>query len=165
MLGMSEQLRPGEKGDLELMWELEHSPEAIRKRERKARQRLSKIKRLRKNGLAAWVNSLEVGDEVVVRFPWQDKSHPGGRTTRAWVKWVKEDRILVHWMTFGGERGINEQSNIFGRPFGGGGAYHALMHPTRKIVYAPELGYVFETEYADWKRRRAAWETRRANGK
>jgi len=156
-------LRPGEKGDLEIMWDKTHGPQAIAKREQKARRLKSRIKRLRKNGYGAWLCSLQRGDEVVMRFPWNDKDSPGGERARAWVRWVQEDRFYCEWMRFGGDAGIAVQGALFFKPFGGGSAYHRVEHPTREVIYSGDLGYVFRDEWEDWKRRKAAWVTRRAN--
>jgi hypothetical protein len=146
------------EGDLERAWREGQIKAA--KRERKFN---AAMKRVRKNSRAAWICSLKEGDEVIVRFPWRDKDCPGGKTTRAWVKWVRENRLWVHWMTFNGD--IGQDGNLFYKPHGGGGPYHVLEHPTIKTVYTAKWGYVFEDEWERLKRYEKGWETRRARAR
>ncbi len=146
-----------EDGDMIVSWREVQAERATRRA-----KFLRDMKRLRKNGFAAWICSLKEGDEVVLRLPWSDKGVPGGERHPGWVKWVKEDRFCVHWMRFGGDAGISVVEDIFYRPWGGGGPYRRIEHPTREVIYSGDLGYVFKDEWEDWKRRRKAWETRRA---
>lgn len=147
-------IAPG-TGDLEISW---HERQAMIKAERAKFKKA--MRSIRKDSLAAWVCSLKEGDEVVVRFPWRDKDCPGGQKTKAWVKTVREKQLTVQWMTFNGD--ISTDSHVFYKPYGGGGSYHVLEHPTRKVVYSPDFGYEFEDRLPSLRRSRKAWATRRA---
>lgn len=134
-----------EKGDLEELWEQTYNPAAVAKRAREKARLIAKIEELRAgHGYAAWICSLKSGDEVVLRFPWLDKDVPGGERHPGWVGKVRDDRLWVDYIWFGGD--ISHRTKRFHLPYGGGDPYCRIEHPTRQVIYSAEHGYIFRDE-------------------
>lgn len=94
----------------------------------------------RPDSFGEWLANLSVGDEVLIKEIWT-KGQP---QHRAWVERKTDRTATIHWMIFtDAEHGIGKRRATFNIP-GGGNTEVRLLHPSRKVVYDPKLGYEFE---------------------
>lgn len=83
-----------------------------------------------------WFKSLQNGDEVRVRKPWDDKGRPGGRVVKGKVHINPNGVCIVHYRNRLGRR----LYDVMSRPCD---AYTVLMPADgREVVYDPKRGHV-----------------------
>ena len=93
----------------------------------------------------SWLKSLKVGDDVRVKFPWEDAVVKGGIILPGWIKSTRfKNGILflgTEWFDAYAPNMVRDEVLPWGNT-----SYKQVLHPKRDLIYDPERGYVFADE-------------------